>query len=126
MHPVLRLLMTQPELLGEHAQAYAQLLSTEIAEVSVASKHKTLWSAAVLVCLGAVMVLAGVALMLWAVVPEISRAAAWTLLATPLLPGVAAFGCLLGLRSRCQAPAFDKLRQQIQADIQMLRDVGTP
>lgn len=66
-HPLLHLLLTQPRLLADHVEAYAELVATEIGNVSVAWKRRALLNAVALCCLGVAAVLAGVALMLWAV-----------------------------------------------------------
>jgi hypothetical protein len=126
MHPLLHILVSQPDLLAEHAHAYVELVGTEIAEMSAASKRKALWGAAVLCCLGATVVLAGVALMLWFSLPASSVQVPWVLIVTPLFPAAVAVGCFLALQAKGQIPAFDKVRKQINADMLLLREVNAP
>lgn len=125
MHPLLRLIATQPHLLADHAEAYAELLEAEVGQLSSAWKRRAVLNAVALCSLGVSAVLAGVALMLWAVIPAASIQAPWALVAAPLLPfGVAAL-CLLAARPQVGAGGFDKLRQQVKADMLMLREAST-
>ena len=125
MHPLLRLIATQPHLLADHAEAYAELLEAEVGQLSSAWKRRAVLNAVALCSLGVSAVLAGVALMLWAVIPGTSIQAPWALVAAPLLPfGVAAL-CLLAARPQVSGGGFDKLRQQLKADLLMLREAST-
>lgn len=124
MHPLLKLMATQPRLLAEHAQAYAQLVALEIDNVSSAWRRRTLLQAAALCCLGVASVLAGVAWMLWAVVPGVAATAAWALLGAPLLPLAAGLWCLHLAHAQPAVCAFDSLRQQIRLDLTLLREAG--
>jgi fatty acid desaturase len=119
MHPLLHLLMTQPGLLGEHAQGYAGLLASEVAELQQVGQRRLLWSAATVACTSIGLVLAGVALMLWAVMPTLTVGALWVLLLTSCVPLAAALACLQVLRKPTPA-AFNRFKQQIQADMQLL------
>ena len=75
--------------------------------------------------LGAVsLVLAGVAVMLWAVTPLPQIHQPLALLATPLVPAVTAIFCWWYARGLNEERVFDKLRQQIRADLLMLREVS--
>jgi hypothetical protein len=123
LHPLLRLVATQPQLLADHAEAYAELAAAEIGAVSSVWKRRTALNAAALCCLGVAAVLAGVALMLWAVVPAADIRAPWALVAAPLVPAAAAAICLMAAASLRSTGGFDKLRQQMTADIVMLREV---
>jgi len=122
MSPLLRLATVRPQLLVDHAQAYADLLLLEGGQLSVRWRRQLLLGSLAL-CGGAVaLVLAGVALMLWAALPPGSiHAPAW-LVAVPALPLLAAIGCALALRSDDRAGPFAVLRQQLQADSAMLRE----
>jgi uncharacterized membrane protein YqjE len=126
MHPLLHLLMTRPELLAEHSQAYAELACHEISELALASRDRALWSAAALCCATATLVLAGVALMLAVALPQPASAGQWTLLLTPCAPLLGALACVLVMRARQRAPAFAALREQLAADRQLLREVTAP
>ncbi|MEO5775007.1 MAG: hypothetical protein ABIQ32_12945 [Sphingomicrobium sp.] len=123
IHPLLRLVATQPQLLADHAEAYAGLVGEEIGRSAASLKHRMLLSAIALCLVGVAAVLAGVALMLWAVVPPADMQAPWALIAAPAVPAVIALVC--GLMSR-QKPTdrFAALKQQVAADLVMLREVS--
>jgi hypothetical protein len=126
MHPLLQLLMTQPGLLGEHAQGYAELLTSELAAFKQSGTRRLLWAAAT-GCLALVgCVLGGVAVMLWAALPGMPVAAAWVLWVTPGLPVAAALACLLRLRALQPVTAFASIQEQIKADMQLFKEVSTP
>jgi hypothetical protein len=124
MHPLLHLIATQPQLLADHAEAYAELVAAEIGTVSASWKRRAMLNVVALCCLGVAAILAGVALMLWAVMPAAAIEAPWALIAAPLLPIGVALGCLLAAREQADNSAFDTLRRQLKADIVMLREVS--
>lgn len=124
LHPLLHLVATQPQLLADHAEAYAELVAAEIGSVSGVWKRRAALNAVALCCMGVGAVLAGVALMLWAVIPAADIQAPWALLAAPALPIVTAVICLVAARAAVDTGGFDRLRQQLQADIVMLREVA--
>lgn len=124
LHPLLHLIATQPQLLADHAEAYAELLAEEIDDLSATWKRRALLNAVALCSGGVAAVLAGVALMLWAVIPEADMRAPWALIAAPLLPGAVALGCVVAARARRGGPAFDNVRQQAAADMAMLREAS--
>ena len=126
MHPLLHLLMTRPELLAEHAQAYAELAGNEISDLSLAGRRRVLWSAAALCCATAALVLAGVALMLAMALPQTGNAPLWTLLLAPCLPLLGALACVLRLRVHQRASPFAELREQLRTDLQLLKEVTAP
>ena len=126
MHPLLQLLTTQPHLLADHAQAYGELAGAELARVSTVWKRRAVLGAVGVVCLGVTAVLAGVALMFWATIPVAQMPAPWMLVVTPLATAVVAVGCLLALRTGDEPGAFEEIRQQVQADIAMLREASAP
>ena len=124
LHPLLHLVATQPHLLADHAEAYAELVAAEIGTVSTFWKRRAVLNAVALCCVVTAAVLAGVAVMLWAVVPAADIRAPWALVAVPLLPAAAAAICLLAASSVRRAGGFDTLRQQMKADIVMLREAA--
>ncbi|OHC79482.1 MAG: hypothetical protein A3H24_05820 [Rhodoferax sp. RIFCSPLOWO2_12_FULL_60_11] len=125
IHPLFLLIATRPQLLADHAEAYAELVATELGQVSAAWRRRALLYAVALACLAAAAVLAGVALMIWAAIPVATMQAPWALVVVPLLPMAAAVGCLLAVRSRGDASGFDNIQQQMKADLAMLREVST-
>jgi hypothetical protein len=119
VHPLLHLVANQPQLLADHAQAYAELAVVQAARLSADWKRRVLLAALTLCGLVVASVLAGVALMLWSVMPAIQPS--WILIATPAVPAGLAACCLVALRrQRTDDPALD-LWQQIKADMQVLR-----
>lgn len=124
MHPLLHLIATRPQLLAEHAEAYAALVAAEVPRISAAYRRSAWLAALSLGSLGAGVVLAGVAAMLWAVTPDASLRGAWALIAVPALPLVAGLACALAARRGRESEAFDNLRQQVQADIELLREAA--
>jgi hypothetical protein len=124
IHPLLRLVATQPQLLADHAEAYAGLVSDEIGRSAESFKHRILLNAIALCLVGVAAVLGGVALMLWATLPPASMQAPWALIAAPVVPAVVAVVCAL-FGQRRPGDAFADLKQQVAADLVMLREVST-
>lgn len=125
LHPIFHLVATQPQLLGQHAQAYGELVGAELSAQASVWSRRALLIALTLCLLGVTVVLAGVALMLWAtLVPE--PRSAWVLLVVPSVPAVGAIVCYLLARQRsaADADAFAELRRQMQADLALLRELG--
>ncbi|MDE2093203.1 MAG: hypothetical protein KGL99_02680 [Burkholderiales bacterium] len=124
-HPLLRLIATRPQLLADHAEAYAALIGDEVGATAAVWKRRALFGATAL-CLGGVAaVLGGVAFMLWAVMPAAGLHAPWALIAAPALPALIALGCGLEAR-RAQGAAFAELRRQVGIDFSMLRQASAP
>lgn len=124
IHPLLRLVATQPHLLAEHAQAYAELVAAEVGIVSTRWKRRALLGVVALCCLVVAVALAGIAWMLWAVVPVAQMPDPWVLIVAPLLPVLVAAGCLLAARWGNDEATFDALRHQLKDDMAMLREVS--
>lgn len=123
IHPLLRLVATQPELLVDHAGAYAGLVGEELGKTAAAWKLRVVLNVVALSLLAVSAVLAGVALMLWAIVPAAQVQAAWALIAAPAAPAVLAIGCALAGREK-YASAFADINKQLAADLAMLREVS--
>ena len=121
---LLRLIASEPQLLADHAQAYAELAGDETGQVAKAWTRRAALFAAALCGLGLACILAGVALMLWAVVPVAQMPAPWALIVVPLPALVLAGACLWAARTPAPGAAFGKLRQQLQADLVLLREVS--
>jgi CBS-domain-containing membrane protein len=123
IHPLLRLIATQPQLLADHAESYAELLGEELGKSTAVWKRRLLFNAAALCLLGVAAVLAGVALMLWAVTPDANLRAPWALIAGPTVPALLGLWCGFAGR-RDPGDGFLDLKQQIAADLVMLRNVS--
>ena len=126
IHPLLRLAATEPQLLGDHVEAYAALVGEELGRASSSWVMRIgLYVAALaMVCVG--LVLIGVALLLAASVPSSEYPATWALFVVPLAPFVIAAACVFVARSKPIASAFDKIKSQLDADMAMLREVSAP
>ena len=123
MHPLLQLLVTRPDLLAEHAEAYAELTGIEIRDLVADGYRQVLLGAVALCCATVSMVLTGVALLLVLALPEARNAAWWTLVLPPGVPLLVALASYQRLRARPKTPAFATLREQLSADWQLLQKV---
>lgn len=124
MHKLLHLITTRPQLLVEHAEAYAALASEEFPRIGAAWKRRALFDALALCGATLSAGLAGVAVMLWASLPAVPPQASWALVGIPLLPLVVAALCALAARGGNGREAVSNLREQVQADMRMLREVA--
>lgn len=125
MQPLLRMIAQRPELLVEHARAYAELLTAQSGQACAAWQRRAVLGAAALALIVLALALAGVALMLVAMLPAAADQSRWVLVAVPLLlPLLAGLACLAAARARAQPDSFAALREQLQADLAMLRETG--
>lgn len=124
--PWLKLVTGQPQLLAEHAEAYAELLQAEAAALGKAWRRQALLGTLAVANAALAAVLAGVAVMLWAVTPPAPGQALWLLAAVPLLPLAAALCCGLLARQGVAPAPFGILREQMRADWSLLREAETP
>lgn len=122
IHPLVRLLATEPQLLAEHVGAYAELIGCEAKEVQRRWTLRVALSIFALCCLGVAAVLTGVALMLWAVTPALSSEAQWALGAAPAVPALVAIGAGLAARRPAAQRAFAAIQAQIHADLKMINE----
>lgn len=125
MYNLLHLVATKPQLLVDHAEAYAELVHAELGSASAVWKRRITLGAVGVALLAVGSALAGVAVMLWAVTPAAQLQAAWILFAVPALPIVAAIACLVAARSRSDdADALGNVLKQVKADMQLLRETS--
>ncbi len=124
VHPLFRLITTRPQLLAEHVSAYTDLLAEELTSIAALLKRRLMLQFVALAAAAVGVVLAGVALMLWAALPEGSLRQPWLLLLVPALPlAVAVWASATG----GALPSGDLLvtfRRQLAADTAMLRQAG--
>ena len=125
-HPIVRLLTARPELVADHAEAYAELFASELGSAGESLKRQALLGALAICGLGVGLVLAGVAVMLWVVVPMPQRQMAWVLLAVPLVPLAISAVCLLAAQRQAHLKPFTHIRRQMAADMAMVREAATP
>ena len=124
IHPLLRLLTSEPQLLGDHVEAYADLVGEEAKKTATAWGLRLALFAASLALVIVALVLTGVAIMLWAAVPAGDLHAPWVLVAVPVVTFVLAAGCTLYARKSRVESAFDNVKKQLSADMAMLREVS--
>jgi hypothetical protein len=126
IHPLLRLIATEPQVLGDHVEAYADLVGDEVRKTGAAWSLRLGLYAAALCLAGVGLVLAGVALMLWAALPPSGFQAPWVIVAVPGVTFLLALVCILIARRKPVESAFDNVKKQLSADMAMLREVSTP
>ena len=124
MHPMLHLIASRPSLVANHAGAYAELVNAEVQAFIESGKRRALLMVTAIFSVGVSAVLAGVALMLWGVLPEANMQAPWALVAVPVLPALVGLVCFFSARSSSATTGFDNLRAQVQADMALLTEAG--
>jgi hypothetical protein len=126
IHPLLRLIATEPQVLGDHVEAYAELVGDEVKKTSSAWATRLGLYFAALGLFGVGLVFTGVALMLWAALPPTGFQAPWVLIAVPAVAFAAALVCAIVAANSPIENAFDNVRKQLSADMAMLREVSAP
>ncbi|MEP7056188.1 MAG: phage holin family protein [Caldimonas sp.] len=124
IHPLLHLVATKPHLLGDHVEAYAALVGAEVGKTSKAMVSRAVYYAVALFLLATGLTFVGVALMLWAVVPADNMNVPWLLVLVPLVPLAAGGFCLAKAKSHPAQNAFETVKEQLHADLAMLREVS--
>ena len=122
MSALLYLIATRPQLLIDHAEAYAGLASAEVSNASSIWKRRARLGIMAICSFTVAAVLVGVAAMIWAVLPAAANQTPWALIVTPILPIGPGTWCLIAIRERPEEIAFDALRRQLKADMAMLRE----
>lgn len=123
-HPLIRLIAAKPHLVARHLGGYADLVSVQAADATLALRTRALLAATAGACLVVGVAMAGVAVLLAAVQPVASMPAPWLLLAAPLLPMLAAAAVALQLRRHPAAWSLAALRAQLAADLALLTEAG--
>ena len=124
IHPLLHLIATKPQLLGDHVEAYAELVGAEVGQTSKMWINRVVFYAVALFLLSAGLIFVGVALMLWAVVPSSDMNSPWLLVVVPLVPLIAGGFCVMKARAKLDQTPFETIKQQLSADMAMLREVS--
>jgi len=122
MHILLKLVLARPQLLVDHAQAYGELMAADLGDASAALSRRAILGATAVVCLVVAVILAGVSLMLWAVIPSAQMGAPWMLTVVPLVPLLGSVAGFVFMRGQRQMHPFDNLRTQLRADLDILRE----
>lgn len=124
MHPFFKLMVDRPAVITDHVEAYASLAALELSGAVTQLRVRALKTAIALSCVAVAAVLAGVAVMLWAVTPPDQLHAPWALWLVPGLPAIVAAWSWLSAQAISDTLAFSLLRDQVRADIDMLREVS--
>jgi len=124
VHPLLRLVVEQPELLAEHVTAYAVAFAEEGALAAARLRRRLAWLLVACACGVGTITLAGIAVMLWATLPLSGLSASETtgvLVAVPIAM-LAAGACAMvrALRHRAEE-SFAGLRRNVAADLALIR-----
>lgn len=126
IHPVFRLAAAQPQLLAEHAGAYAGLFSEALAVSSARLQRRVVLQVAGAACLVVAAMLTGVAVLLWGVMPEAVARSPWLFVLTPLVPAVLGALAVWAGQNRDSGALFATLRLQLDQDLALLRRTSTP
>lgn len=121
LQSLFRLITTQPQLLLDHVEAYSELVTEEIAEVSSAYKRRLLYGVLAMLLAALGITFTGIALLLWATAPLAQIHTPWLLWLVPVTPMVLSLVCGLVAKSNARQGAFTDLRSQLRADLAMLR-----
>ena len=124
IHPLLRLAASEPHLLGDHVEAYASLVGEEVSKASTSWVTRIGLYVVAVAMIAVGLVLVGVSLLLVAAIPASGFPAPWALIVVPLVPFVLAAVCVLVARSKPAVSGFEKIKNQLNADMAMLREVS--
>jgi uncharacterized membrane protein YqjE len=117
---LLQLLVKQPNLLIDHAQAYVELIADDLGAVSADYGFKARLMFTTVCCLTSGATLVGVAVMLACALPDLRATALWVLALTPAPLFAMALWCQWALRSNRTAPPFEDVLRQLKADRDLL------
>lgn len=128
MRPLLQLMASEPELLSEHLQSYAELLGEEVGSFQGQFKRHWVMFTVLALLVTVTLILSGVGLMLWLITPSAQLQqlqVPWALWLVPT--GMAALCAVIALimKQEERTPGFQALRQQIAADVAMLKQAST-
>lgn len=116
--PLLKIIINEPGLLGEHLEAYSQLLIKDVSLWQASLKRQMKWKMALGGNLFLFLLFTGVAIMLWGT----NQTAHWSLIVVPLVPLLFVILCALMLpRKDAVREPFATLKKQLCSDIQMLK-----
>ncbi|MGH6645656.1 hypothetical protein [Aquabacterium sp.] len=124
IRPLLQLMATEPELLANHLQSYAELLGDEVGHFQGQFRRHWVMFAVLALLLTVTVILTGVCLMLWLITPEAQLRQLqlpWALWLVPASMAAVCTALAIVMKQEERTPGFLVLRQQIAADIAMLK-----
>jgi hypothetical protein len=110
---LLRLLMQRPDLLLAHAQGYIQVFRQDSSVLTAYWGRKLLCYTVALMLTAVGLALAGVATMVWVLIPETAR---WTLMAVPAVSFLASLAFFLAARAGGDSPGFAQCASEWESD----------
>jgi uncharacterized membrane protein YqjE len=119
VHPIFSVLISRPELVVDHVAGYAALAREEASSVGTEVAKRAIAWAVALFSLLTFLILAGVAVMLAALLDQFH----WALVVVPGLALAAAAIAWNAARQRLPEKAFTELKAQLEADAQALRAI---
>ncbi len=123
---LLKILLLPPGLLQVHAHGYVDLVGQLcVHQWRMMRKRWLVYALSALSFLLALM-LGGMAVLLWGVLPIAGATHSWVLMALPLSLLAVSMLFWLWARSLHAHPGLDKLKEQIRLDMQTLRQAQTP
>jgi hypothetical protein len=122
MHPLIDVLLRQPQLLSMHAKAYGELVLQELSQANLQWHQRLLWQLAGVGSMGVAFALLGVAGMLWSVTPPEFIREPWLLIMLPVAFAGISVGCMTVAHQRYNLAVFPLTRQQFHADMALLGD----
>jgi uncharacterized membrane protein YqjE len=126
IHPLFRLIVSDPQLLADHVEAYSDLMADELGAAAKRWKMRAVMNLVFGVSAFVSVIFLGMALMLWAVVPVDNMHSPWALVLVPAIPLVVALWSFMAARAPSEEPGFSAIREQLAADAAMLRSVTAP
>jgi hypothetical protein len=124
IHPLFRLIASEPQMLATHVEAYSELVAEEVGAVTSQWKKRAALHAVSGICALLALIMVGVALMLWAVIPVAEMRAPWMLFVAPAIPVVLAVWAHFAAKAPVAEHGFKTIREQLAADAAMLRSVS--
>lgn len=125
IHPLFRLLVSEPQLLAEHVEAYSELVAAEVGAVTSQLKRRALLHGLSAGLLVIALLFIGFAVMLWAAIPPENMNHPWALWATPGIPLVMVVWAHFAAKAPVAEHGVETIRGQMAADAAMLRSVST-
>ncbi len=123
IHPFFATLVTQPGLIVEHLDAYADLAKAEAGAWGSSLQSRWILKLAIGVCGLLAITLGAMAALLAGAIDWRSMPHGWVLLAVPAIPIVTALGCWWRLKALAPKQAFALLRDQVATDLKIMRSV---
>lgn len=123
-HPLVYMLAHRPKMLVVHAQAYADLLSADASLALRQAKVKALLGIMTLCMAIVAMVLTGVAVMLWGVLPSGPMEWPWIMLAAPGASWLMTLALAWATYRTPMGHALSEFKRQVYADMALCKDLS--